>query len=113
MAIKKEKTLDNGASGDYWRITRETYNKLAGHCVCLVALFKDKAHSDAGKPPLKEDKSYTVKVTKQEMAGDRTVLCYTKIKQKAASQVLVKPGFDGTPAEYRVFDPDLADGEDV
>lgn len=111
MAIQKAKTLLNGASGNYWKIVSEVYDKVTLKCSWTITLFTDKTHSDEGNPSLGLNKLYTYIATKEELQGNRTLLGYTQIKAKAAS--MVRPIF-GQPTDPLVqYDSDLADGIDV
>jgi len=110
MAIKKSKALPSGISGEYWKITKESYDRIAGRGVWTISLFKDQAASDAGAQPLSCSKNFSLPMSPQELAGNRTAIAYNKIKARAAEVVPV--AFSTTPATC-IFDPDLADGEDV
>lgn len=110
MAIQKNKTLRTGVTGNYWKITHESYDRLAGTLSLTISLFLNKSASDAGASPLPCSKTFKVPVTKEEMTEDRTAMGYIKIKEKAATVVAVP--FALTPSTC-LFDADLADGEDV
>lgn len=109
MAIQKSKTLANGASGNYWKITSESYDKPSFKCSWIITLFCDKAHADAGAPSLGFSKTYTHTATKEELSGDRTALGYKKIKEKASSFI---KGLRKDAPQMQ-FDADLADGTDA
>ena len=113
MAIQKTKTLPNGASGNYWKVVEEVYDKNSLLCTWRVALFTDRDHSVAKAPPLSQFKTYHYKASVPEIQGNRTALAYEKIKAKAAT--MVPPiGQPNAPEEsYVLFDSDLANGEDV
>ncbi len=108
MAIGKTKQLGSGISGDYWKITSEVYERVSGRIHWQIALYKDKAASDAGKQHLGLVKSYCTTISREDAAGNRTLFGYTFIRAKAAS--MVTPIFGGEPI---MFDPDLANGEIV
>lgn len=111
MAIQKTKTLSNGATGNYWKIISEVYDKVTLQSTYIIALFTDKAHSDAGNPSLGLNKTYIFTFTRLELQGNRTLLGYTSIKAKAASMVLP---ISGKPGDTLIqFDPDLVGGIDV
>ena len=82
MALIKERTLLNGSTGNYWKVTHFSVDKVGMHLDCAIELFQDEAHKNAA--PLQFFKAYKFPVTKQEIAGDITALCYTKIKASAA-----------------------------
>ncbi len=109
MAIQKSKTLASGATGDYWKITDESYDKLTGKCTWYITLFTDKSFADADAPSLCLHKPpFTYMASKMELQGNRTALGYTQIKLQAAA-VVPNIGGSGT----HVFDPDLVGGIDV
>lgn len=110
MALQKEKTLLNGSTGNYWKITSEIYDKVTLECTWIIALFKDQSICDAGNPSLGLEKTYTYIATNEELAGDRTALGYTQIKLQAAILVYELPGDMGPSTPY---DSDLIDTTDV
>lgn len=110
MAIQKSKTLVNGASGNYWKITLESYDKVSMECVAIISLFLDHDHSMSGAG-LGMDKVYKFSATREELQGNRTLLAYAKIKAKAASMMTPIGGpIDADPV---AFDSDLVGGTDV
>lgn len=111
MAIQKNKILANGSSGNYWKIVREVCDRVALEMVVEIALFLDKAASDAGKQDLGEKKVFRFRVNREQLAGDRTALAYSLIKSKASSMVLAPRGREGD--NLVMFDSDLANGLDV
>lgn len=112
MAIRKQKELPSGLSGDYWKIIDEKVDRLTWECTFKIALFKDQASAAAGHLPLGAVKIYRFTVDKALLDGDRTELGYQKIKEKAAT--LVSKDFRGKLVDPPVaFDPDLAGGEDA
>jgi len=111
MAIKKSKTLTDGSVGEYWKITKEIFNKNTLECTWEISLFKDKTFSDEGMPSLPIRKVYTFNCTKEELAGDRTELGYSKIRAKAIT--MVRPLFGKKEDALIQFDSDIAGGEDV
>ena len=42
MALKKHKELENGTSGEYWKIIEANANKKTNELVVTIALFKDR-----------------------------------------------------------------------
>lgn len=114
MAIQKEKTLANGAVGDYWRILSVSIDRQNLQVVGRIGLFKDAAASAAGAPPLGAIKSFKFSFTMMEfvMADNAIAFIYDKIKAYAAETI----AFDvnGTPIDPpRAKDPDLVGGVDV
>lgn len=112
MAIQKDKLLPSGVTGNYWKITKESYNKTNNECTYEISLFLNKEVSDANGASLGIRKIYNYIATDQELAGDRTALGYVKIKEAAAAQVMRVPFAGGEPTTG-TFDPDLANGLDV
>lgn len=92
MAISKEKTLDNGAIGDYWKIAQIIINRIDMHIHVNLSLFSDKAHADQGLR-LGCDKDFIFAISRDDLKADIIALAYGKIK-------IMK-------------DADLVDGEDV
>lgn len=92
MAISKEKTLENGAIGDYWKIAQIIINKIDMHMHINLSLFSDKVHADQGLR-LGCDKDFVIKLIKDDLKGDVVALAYAKIKLAQ--------------------DADLVDGQDV
>jgi hypothetical protein len=52
MAIQLTKTIDSGASGEYWRIVKITVDIESNYSEVNVGLYIDQAARDAGKNPL-------------------------------------------------------------
>lgn len=111
MAIKKTKTLPSGVTGEYWKIVKETHNRVSDEMTWEIALFLDQAASNAGKKQLNLSKIFKAIVTEEEASGNRTALGYTKIKQQASS--MVSPHSGSLNLEPTPFDIDLYNGEDV
>jgi hypothetical protein len=117
MAIQKQKTLSNGAVGNYWKIVEESYNKNTLQAVVKIALYASKQYADEGKD-LGLSKVIKFSLTKEELAGDRTSIAYQKIKADAETLVPVNPLENQSSGisplgETRVKDADLANGTDV
>lgn len=114
MAIQKEKTLPNGAVGNYWRITTITIDRQNLRIAGQIALFKDQAASVAGAPPLGAVKTFRFGFTMAEFLGSPNAIAfiYTKIKAKASE--LISFDIQGTPIDPPIYtDPDIAGGVDV
>ena len=84
MAIEKQKTLNNGSSGNYWRIISITANTVSLKMSGQLGLFKDKNFSDSGGSTLMV-KHFTFPFTRQEFieAENIIALTYTKIMEQA------------------------------
>lgn len=111
MALQKSKTLSNGTTGNYWRFVSFHAERASGPTISatwVIALFKDKATSDAGGSSLGLEKVYTFPVTSMDVGGDMRALGYSKIKTKAA--LMVPPIGGGALVP---FDPDLDGATDV
>jgi len=113
MAIQKSKTLSNGASGDYWRILEVSIDRQHMSVSGRIALFKDKATSDAGAGPLGAEKLFRFPLVLSELmiAPNAIAYMYNKIMEKA-SQV-VSMDMLGHSIEPRAQDEDLAGGLSV
>lgn len=113
MAIEKSKTLPNGASGNYWRITQLDIDKVTLSMNCTISLFFDHAHSTSKAPNLGLNKQFKFSVLREDLNGDVTALAYTKIKDAAAAMYTPLPSSIDTDPQPRQFDPDLVGGVDV
>lgn len=111
MALIKQKTLANGTTGNYWRVTEESYNRNTLICRWKISLFKDEETSQSGAPSLDVHKVFTYTATKLELAGNRTQLAYIQIKLQANTLIPCIP-FEGYPETQRPFDVDLANAVD-
>lgn len=115
MAIQKEKTLPNGAVGDYWRLTQITLNRQNLTAIAEIALFKDAAASAAGAPPLGGHKVFRFSFTVPALLSADNVISfiYGLIRDKAETMI-THDFFSGEAlAEPVATDPDLADGVQV
>ena len=114
MAIQKEKTLSNGAVGNYWRILSINIDRQNLRIAGTIALFKDQAASTAGAPPLGASKTFRFPFTMTEFlaAANAVAFVYAKIKAKAAVQVThdIMGNVLETP---QYTDEDLVGGTDV
>jgi hypothetical protein len=114
MAIQKEKTLSNGAEGNYWRILSVDIDRQNLRIVGRIGLFKDAATSAAGHPPLGAIKSFAFPFTMVEFAAAPNAIAfiYTKIKTRAAETL--DYDLSGAPIDPpRYVDEDLVGGVDV
>jgi len=96
MAIQKEKTLNNGYTGNYWRITAVSINNMSRTMVGSIGLFKDKATSDAGGQPLLV-KQFHFSFTMQEFLASPNVIALTYAKIVAQAETLLHYDMNGTP----------------
>ena len=114
MAIQKEKTLTNGAVGNYWRITTIFIDRQNLRIVGNIALFKDPAASNAGSPPLGAEKSFSFPFTMAEFAAAPNAIAFIYTKIKAYAAETLNYDLNGAPIDPpRPKDPDLLDGVDV
>jgi hypothetical protein len=114
MAIRKEKTLGNGAVGNYWRFTSVNINRQGLTIVARIALFKDAAASASGKPPLGDEKSFSFPFTMAEFAASPNAIAfaYGKVKAMAATELAYDIAGNAIDPP-RLLDPDLVGGVDV
>lgn len=114
MAIQKEKTLSNGAVGNYWRITSIFIDRQHLRIVGNIALFKDQATSNAGASPLGAEKSFSFPFTMVEFAAAPNAIAFIYNKIKAYAAETLSYALNGEPIDPpRAKDPDLVGGVDV
>lgn len=111
MAIKKSKTLANGASGEYWKITSVIVDKISMSCTYQVSLYLSKGISIEKKPSLGLVKTYRFEMTPEELRGNLVSIGYAKIKAKAEEMICLH--FGTLDETQHPFDADLANGEDI
>lgn len=111
MAIKKQKTLRTGVVGEYWKITKISYDPLIHSLSCVLSLFVNEARSDEGCSPLNFHKNFIFKITSEEASGDLRALGYEMIKNKCAT--LITPHVGSLDLTPYVYDNDIANGEDI
>lgn len=112
MALKKSKTLKNGTTGEYWRITNVSLDRNSNIAKYEISLYLNKTASDNKCSPLDLKKNYSFILTSEQANGDLNKIGYTKIKEKAASQV-PDPFTRTRPAPIITFDEDLSGAEDI
>lgn len=111
MAIQKDKILPCGVTGNYWKITDISVNKMTNVVTYIIALFLDLAHGHPdGSTSLGLTKQYTFQSTRSDLQGNLTSMGYTLIQAKANSLVPVIGDPDADPV---AFDSDLAGGTPV
>ena len=113
MAIQKTLTLPNGTSGNYWKITSVTIDKISMSVSFTVSLFFDKAVSDAKNPSLGVQKHFSFSVTKTDLVGDLVAFGYAHIKALVAPTASMPPNPHGAPMHLPGPDLFLTDGTDV
>ena len=114
MAIQKSKTLLNGVTGDYWRITTIAIDRQRLKIKGQIALFLDAAASNEGCIPIGAHKSFEFPLVLAEIAPPTNVISYMYGKIIAAASVVVTTDFLGNPLpEPTTVDPDLTDGVNV
>lgn len=114
MAIQKEKTLSNGAVGNYWRIMSINIDRQNFTIVGRIALFKDAASSAAGSPPLGQIKSFSFPFTMEEFAASPNAIAFIYTKIKARALETLNYDLAGQPIDPpRYVDEDLVGGTDV
>lgn len=110
MALVKSKTLSNGATGNYWKITKDSYDRQSGKMKVTIALFMDKAHANA-HAGLGVEKIFEFAMTTNEATGNRIAFAYNKIKERA--NTMLTRTLSGVVINPPVpTDPDLAGCED-
>lgn len=111
MALKKSKTLANGISGDYWRITLVSVNRVNKVVTYELSLYISKAARLAGAHALEMRKIFKFTLTNEELAGDLCAIGYSKILTK--SNTPVRAPFQNDPLVTVVGDIDLVDAESI
>lgn len=114
MAIQKSKTLNNGASGDYWRITSINIDRQNLFITGTIALFKDAATSASGGTPLGCVKSFQFPFTIAEFLAAPNAISFIYTKIRAHVETLINYDINGNPIiPPRPYDDDLAGGIQV
>lgn len=89
MAYIKTKTLPNGASASYWRVTSVDANKLKSSIEVIVHGYKDKALRQADGASL-TSLVYTVPTSELDFSKDLFEQVYEYIKDKKDSRQMFK-----------------------
>ena len=114
MGIQKEKILNSGVSGNYWRITSVYIDRQNLQITGEIALFKDQACSNAGMQPMPISKRFSFPLIMAEIAPPTNLIAYVYNKIKAAASVSITEDVLGnTLAVPTTVDLDLTDGVDV
>lgn len=111
MAILKSKTLPNGAVGNYWRILDIHIGLQSKKVDGTIGLFKDRATSQAGDPPLGGVITFSFPLVVADLVSAENVITwvYTKIMEIAETEVSVDiTGAPIDPPAPRY--PDIAGG---
>ena len=87
MALKKSKTLRNGTTGEYWKITQISLDRTSRNVTYQVSLYLNKAARDSGCSPLDFKKTFSFTLTSEQANGDLSEIGYTKIKERASSMI--------------------------
>ena len=83
MSIELEKTLPNGAVGNFWKITRCNFDAISLELACTLMLYTSK-ECELANPvePLTGTGAalfFTQTITKAQKTGDLLKLCYEQI----------------------------------
>lgn len=100
MALLKEKTLQNGAVGNYWRVSQLSFNRASMKVSIRLDLYKD---STVGLAPLGSSHLFEFTVTQQQLMGNLVSLAYTNIKAMIDA---THPPISGVGEEVSYY-PDL------
>lgn len=111
MALQKSKTLDNGATGDYWRITTAIFDRESLTCSCRIALYTSQTIANSANKHLNLIKTFNFSVASMDLSGDIRVLLYNKVKTLAST--VVSTDLFGNPITPHAFDPDLDGATDI
>jgi hypothetical protein len=110
MAIQKSKTLPNGITGNYWRLTNISFDRDALSASARIALFKDKATSDSGAPHLGLVKHFSFTFTVPELISTTNVLAYIYGKIRSIAETPINKDIAGNLIDVVPFDNDIANG---
>ena len=98
MALIKSKTLPNGATGTYWRITSSFLDTTAMQCTWTITLFTNKTIADATPTAsLGYSKTFAFPITKGESKCDIRAQGYNMIK--AYANVVIAPAIPAVAAQ--------------
>ena len=111
MGIQKDKLLNIGVTGSYWKIINITVDKRNSKITGSLALYVNKAASDAGFQPLPFSKTFSLPLVPSEIAPPVDLIEYAYIKiQENANQIISEDPM-GNPLETPLNkDPDIANG---
>lgn len=106
MAFQKEKTLPNGAVGNYWRVSFLQFSRNSMSLVIVLDLYKD---STPNLAPLGKSYTFQFTITQQEIVGNLVAWAYGKMRTEI--ETLHPPiSGEGEPASRY---PDLLGAIDV
>ena len=83
MALIKSKTLENGATGNYFKVVNYSVNRPSKKLYVTLDLFKDETFKD--KESLNYKKNFCFDVLQSELSCDMVALCYNKVKARAST----------------------------
>lgn len=110
MALLKQKTLEDGSIGNYWKITKPMPNKEDLTLIILLQLFTDQAHATNGSAKgLDFHLGFKFQVTHQELESNLFNLGYVKIK--AVMNAVLHEAVEDQAAIYKY--PDLVGATDA
>jgi hypothetical protein len=110
MAIQKDKVLPNGSEGNYWRIISISLDREALVATGRIALFKDKATSDAGLPHLGMIKTFSFNFTVAGLKAAPDVISYIYTNILAKANVMRSVDLQGNSITPVPNDSDINDG---
>lgn len=111
MALQKQKILNSGVVGNYWKITELNVDKLSLKANFKISLYLDKAASDGGAAPINYSRFFHGSFTKEQLGGDLFALGYSFIKEQAA--LMITKDFNGNTIAPTPMYEDLYQASDV
>lgn len=111
MALQKSKTLGNGSSGNYWRLTNATFDREGLKVTCHIALYTSQSIANSANKHLGLVKYFEFSVVGMDLSGDIRALVYGKIKTLAAT--IVSTDAFGNAVTPHAYDTDLDGATDV
>lgn len=111
MALQKSKSLPNGSSGNYWRLTNATFDREGLKVTCHIALYASQAVANSANKHLGLVKYFEFSIVGMDLSGDIRVLVYGKIKDLAST--VVSTDMLGNAVAPHAYDPDLDGATDV
>lgn len=105
MAIQNSKTLKNGVTGNYWKITKINIDIEQLKTTIEISLYLDSTFGNDGVTTPIFRKTYSTNVTLQQIMNGSVANLYNNILAKANTSV---PNFNAEGTH--LFDTDLAGG---
>ncbi len=84
MPFQKEKSLPSGVSGNYWAVSRLSFNRAGMSVELVVDLYKD---NTPGLSPLGLSHKFSFTITQPEITGNVIAWAHTKILAYADSDI--------------------------